>query len=479
MLLTLFITFNSCKKDSNQHDLPTPIGLQEAKNYINNYLNKSSTNVFSKMNANWNTILENKQANDAILEVSLNNPERIFQTSSLIQKVEDNEKRNNVRLILFKNNATSKINYAVYMSIINDGEPMDLTKIGYKQSNTLTGKILFYNLEGKFINGWHYTKGKIDQSISPSTEEAYKQSLSKINSKLSASKSSNTGNDKKISRYDLPEIICHDELVPTYGVACVEVAGLVNCQLYQTGSDYVTYCEYVDQGGGNSGGGTAPGGGGSTGSNNIPSDPYMPGQDHAAIDPKKFIKCFENIPNAGATYKVIVQVQEPVPGTSFNWGPVNGVGHTAITLIKQGSNGMKVTQTLGFYPAGNKFSGPSKMVNNSDETEFTIRMEISMGNNSVDFNKILSGVANPPSSYQLLGMNCTAFVVSVCGMGGLTLPNATTTVGPPTGPGGSPAAMTPGGLGYSMRAASAQGDGRISSGAPSTGNNPASNGPCN
>ncbi|MBB2146496.1 hypothetical protein GM921_13420 [Pedobacter sp. LMG 31464] len=224
-----------------------------------------------------------------------------------------------------------------------------------------------------------------------------------------------------------------------------------------------------------------PGNGGSNeGSNDIPDDPILPGQEHPAIDIKKYTKCFDNIPNAGATYKVIVQVLEPVPGTSYNYGPINGVGHTAITMIKQGSNGLKTTQTVGFYPTTNSFSSPSKMVNNSDQTDYTIRMIFDMGSNSTDFNKIISSIENPPSNYQLLGMNCTAFVVGACAAGGITLPNANTTVGPyPAGSGAATVAMTPGGLGSSMRSAHASGDSRISSGASSTGNNPASNGPCN
>jgi len=224
--------------------------------------------------------------------------------------------------------------------------------------------------------------------------------------------------------------------------------------------------------------GVGTGGGGSSGSNTIPSAPYLPGQDHAAIDPKKYTKCFDNIPDVGATYKVIVQVLEPVPGTSLNYGLINGVGHTAITLIKQGSNGFKVTQTLGFYPTTNPFSSPSKMVNNSDQTDYTIRMIFDMGGNATDFSKMLTALENPPSNYDLLGMNCTAFVVGVCASGGISLPNAYTTVGV-AGPGGVTTAMTPGGLGYSLRNAHSQGDNRVSSGPTSVGNNPASNGPCN
>ncbi|MCZ4225451.1 hypothetical protein [Pedobacter rhodius] len=231
--------------------------------------------------------------------------------------------------------------------------------------------------------------------------------------------------------------------------------------------------EPIDTGGGDSGGD-----GGSAGSNTIPSDPYLPGQDHEAINPKDYTKCFANIPDAGATYKVIVQVLEPVPGTSLNYGFVNGVGHTAITLIKQGSNGIRVTQTVGFYPTTNPFHSPSKIVNNSNQTDYTIRMIFDMGSNATDFNKILNGIENPPSDYDLLEMNCTVFVVGICSSGGISLPNALTTVGV-AGAGGITTSMTPGGLGYGMRNAHSQGDNRVSSGPTSTGNNPVSNGPCN
>ena len=118
------------------------------------------------------------------------------------------------------------------------------------------------------------------------------------------------------------------------------------------------------------------------------------------------------------------------------------------------------------------------MVNNSDQTDYTIRMIFDMGSNTTDFKKILAGVENPPSQYDLLEMNCTAFVVGICSSGGISLPNAFTTVGV-AGVGGVTTAMTPGGLGHSMRNAHSQGDNRVSSGPTSVSNNPASNGPCN
>ncbi len=377
MLLALIIGINSCRKERHQNDSPSPVNLEAAKNYVNNHLSKASSNVFSRMGINWGATSINEQPNETVIEVSLSNSERIFQTNALIEQVGNNEKRNNIRLIVFKDNATDKINHAVYMSIINDGELMDLTKISYKRQNTLTGKILFYDLEGGFINGWHYSNGKIDQSISPSTKEAYKQSQTKINIKLSASKSSNIGNDNKISKYDLPEMICHDELVPTYGVACVQVANLVNCNLYQTGSTYVSYCEFVDQGGG-SGGGTAPGGSG----NNSNSGTTLSGSEiteatlvddgKKAIDPQKYIDCFSDGKQA-KSYKMTIYVDQPVPGKNSQYsssavtgngygglmlnsnGSIFNVGHTFVGFEKMNMDGTSVKQFLGFYPSDNPF----------------------------------------------------------------------------------------------------------------------------
>ena len=86
----------------------------------------------------------------------------------------------------------------------------------------------------------------------------------------------------------------------------------------------------------------------------------------------------------------------------------------------------------------------------------------------------MDGISNPPTEYELLGMNCTAFVVGVCNLGGITLPNALNGVATFYDPLNLVQAMTPSELGASMRKAKANGDSRVKS-------NPAptqSHGPC-
>lgn len=51
----------------------------------------------------------------------------------ITDKPENFETRNDIRLIVFKNKETDKVTNAVYMSIINDGELTDLSKIQYKK----------------------------------------------------------------------------------------------------------------------------------------------------------------------------------------------------------------------------------------------------------------------------------------------------------------------------------------------------------
>jgi len=177
---------------------------------------------------------------------------------------------------------------------------------------------------------------------------------------------------------------------------------------------------------------------------------------------------------------VIVQVQEPFENSDWNYGK-NGFGHTAITLTKIGVNGLSVTQTFGFYPAGTgtgKFIGPSKIVDNSvnDPINFTIQMNFELGSNNQNFDRIVNYVFNPPSIYELMGMNCTYFVIEACKAGGISLPSAWPNVAGFMDPLNAINVMTPAGLAQSMRQIKNQGDNRIKY---NSGKAPSSKGSCN
>lgn len=324
-----------------------------------------------------------------------------------------------------------------------------------KKESGFEGTIVYHDLNGKMLNAFSINK------LKPANKQA----------------------SIKPTPKDKVNIAIPDNCV---GTPVYEVIG-TDC--YDVGA-YYTYCEnvysiYLGSTGCGSGGGitnpNAPGGGGGGGdsngnivSNTIPENPYMPGQDHPAINPKDYVKCFGNIPDAGASYKIAVQVQEPFENSDWNYGK-NGVGHTAITLTKTGSNGESVTQTIGFYPAGNKFEGPSKIVNNGNDMDFTIQINFDLGANSETFNSILNYISNPPKIYELAGVNCTYFINEGCKKGNISLPSAWSNIAGFMDPLNVVRVMTPAGLAQSMRALKNNGDNRIKT---NPGKAPSSKGPC-
>lgn len=402
-----------------------------------------------------------------VYEIALSNPDRVglMSNTSPTRAADKFEQTHGLKLLLFVN-AKGEVEKGCYMAI-ETSTAAELDNVHYKKAGSLNGNVIYYNLNGTMSNGIAYVSGKAQHRISYLPE-----------SEVMALKG---GDGSRMVQG------CSSYYIETGYYYCVFTPYSENCGWQSTGYSSYTICDsnntqltLADENyGGGGGGGTSNEGGASQNSNVIPANPYMPGQDKNPQDPKKYMNCFNNISNDGASFKVIVQVQEPVPGMRINYG-INGVGHTAITLVKKGNNGVTITQTIGFYPAANKFSGPSKIVDNAKAGEegnvdFTISMEFDLGSNSDAFGKIVDGVANPPHEYQLFVMNCTAFVVGACSLGGINLPSALNGVAGFYDPLNLVQAMTPSGLGASMRDLKANGDNRVKINPSST----VSKGPCN
>jgi len=75
--------------------------------------------------------------------------------------------------------------------------------------------------------------------------------------------------------------------------------------------------------------------------------------DNPAVDLAKMLKCFDNIPDAGAVCKITIHADVPVnsdPTKIMDWNTTSP-GHTWIRLEKQGANNSgSVSQHIGFYP---------------------------------------------------------------------------------------------------------------------------------
>lgn len=246
LCFTTVISFNSCKKDlhSEQKKINNA-ELQEIKTWYSSIVKNRSDNLFESMTPNYNSIFVNDLPNQTVIEIDLNNPNNIFQSTESADKgnMANNLSRNNIKLLVFKDKSTNLISYGCYMSIINESEIIDLRTIHYNKKNGLTGRIFYYNTDGTFENGWVFQGGLIKKFNSKSNEAEYKEYL-KLKIQLL---SSIGGSAKKISRYEAD--FCTTEATPSYQYQCIGAGeGPPYCTKVFIGYFYSSTC---NGGGGN------------------------------------------------------------------------------------------------------------------------------------------------------------------------------------------------------------------------------------
>lgn len=335
--------------------------------------------------------------------------------------------------------------YARILEIVPDG--LYQQRNGKASTTDFSGRIFIYDQHYKLLGGYLMANGKIVGGIKVSVTKPNQPGI-------------HVDNMKEIEScqwYDESYINAEGE----FTVYSEEICTTSTIDDGSTGGSF-------DGGSGNYLGSPTGGGGTST---NAPPVSNLPGESGPAIKPKSLMDCFSNIPDAGATMKVSVFVQEPFPGTTFNIGP-NSVGHVAIGLTK--TNGSQsITQVVGYYPDAtglSKFHCPSKIVDNSN-LEYNV--SISYNVSAANFKALTNYISNPPTTYDLMDFNCTNFVYIACKTGGITLPDPINTVGL-GGPGGVSTAMAPAGLGASIEKLKGQNNVNTSGGLA-----PNSKGPCN
>ncbi|GGI24196.1 hypothetical protein GCM10008119_11450 [Pedobacter mendelii] len=189
------------------------------------------------MSPNWENIFINNQPDQTVYEITLNNPDQIFQTSKTLDKGSEKmyRNKNDIRLLIFKDKRTNHILYGAYLSIINEASSSNINLIKYKAYQNLTGKILYYNIDGSFANGWNYINGAVKNQISLSNEAAY------INSnfdKLAQLSNDNYGNGRLQKESSDPCLTG----IPDYGISCVGTDAYMQCSYYITGYTYINNC---------------------------------------------------------------------------------------------------------------------------------------------------------------------------------------------------------------------------------------------
>lgn len=287
-----------------------------------------------------------------------------------------------------------------------NGEIKDMQFNGFVESKTLRGRELFHFAirEGQFLSG----PGSV--------------TLDGIESQGSMADPSQT----------LPEVI----VVSTYSNGGYNFATWVSLLSFFDSDNGSSYSGVYGYGGGGGGGTSASGSGSESGDNNPPY-PATGGPDGSytwleepliidfedqyndpAINLTKYLNCFAQIPDVGATASIEIFTDIPVDGDPtklFDWS--NGSpGHTFIQLRKE--NGAQfVSQNIGFYPkTGWKTtltSAPldSKFVDNENH-EFNASYKVSLS--ITELNRAISAIrANANQRYSIDNYNCTTWALQV------------------------------------------------------------------
>jgi hypothetical protein len=353
------------------------------------------------------------------------------------------------RKVAFLKDSTGRIQARI-LEIIPDG--LYYQRKQKAETKDFTGRVFIFDASYHFLGGKVYSGGKQIGSIKSQTKNTTSTQLRTLEVQISEDCQWNDSN-----------------YVDSEGILTVYSEYDCSYMIYDDGF-------YPDMGGGGGGSpsgdplGSGGGGGGDVSS--APDVANLPGEDHSKVDPTKYMNCFGSVPDANATMTVTVYVQEPFPGTTFNYGP-NSVGHTAIGLTKTSGN-VSVTQTLGFYPDASgkdKMHAPGKLV---DNTGLNYDVSISFNVDALTFANMINYLNSSLPNYDISAFNCTGFAYDACQYAGINLPNPYTTVGLPYPGGAQGMAMTPAGLGNSIQ--NMQGKPGVNT---NGGNIPTSHGPCN
>lgn len=259
-----------------------------------------------------------------------------------------------------------------------------------------TGRLFIYDQGYYFLGGRIYINGKIAGEIKP---------------KNKTSTDSNLHTDNLKTIYDCQWV--DDNYINSEGEVVIYSERVCTATTIDTGNPF-------DDGG--TAGYVGDDSGGTNGTAAAPPVSNLPGESGPAVDPKSLMKCFGNVPDAGAKMTVTLYVVEPFPGTTFNIGP-NSVGHTAIGLTK--TNGSQsVTQVVGYYPNATGFAklhAPSKIVDNGGDLNYDVSISFTV--TADNFKKVLNYISDPPTTYDLITFNCTDFAYFACDAGGITIPS--------------------------------------------------------
>lgn len=165
--LIIILQILACKKSQSNGD-GSDVNISDMKNWYNSEIAKvtNKSERLIGLNPIWDKITTLDDNENLVFEVDLVNQNHLFTADRKIDasKYKDYELRNLFKLIFIKNKATGRINGA-YMNIVPDSNSLNQQKVHYKNVGNFTGKIQYYNINGTYNLGWHYTNGNIDKKF--------------------------------------------------------------------------------------------------------------------------------------------------------------------------------------------------------------------------------------------------------------------------------------------------------------------------
>ena len=336
ILVLVILFYISCKKDSSPTTNSQNTKYSELKSWYNteNAKSLSGINPLPGLTPNWEKVTARQDSTKITYEVEVENPDKVFLANEKIDLLQASKacKLSQFRLVIISDQRTKKIQGG-FMNILGENISETDKEIHYKNVGTFSGKIQYYSISGKYLNGWVYKNGKINKTIKPG------QLI--INNGVK-------------TEYDL----CSTTSTPRYGTVCAGENG--GCTTSLLGWETVTSCQTFnpdDGGGGSFGGG---GGGGDSGSSPAPTNNN---EFVDKIDDQKLKDCFkkvlENLKNIDRTClpNLVTVFAGTTPG--YNWKMQDGyIG---------GNNGEtnsiydKTTQSVSTTFDSNLFKGGSDL----------------------------------------------------------------------------------------------------------------------
>ena len=139
-----------------------------------------------------------------------------------------------------------------------------------------------------------------------------------------------------------------------------------------------------------------------------------------SVDIRKIFKCFDNIPNSGATYSIKLCTNIPDITNPSSLHKNLGPGHAFVSITKQ-NGAQSITQTFGFYPNDRYISvsmlGVRSKIVNDGNAAGTHQYNAAITNHDItesDFQILKETVTNLSShNYDLNNYNCTDYALDV------------------------------------------------------------------